>query len=137
MPSGITYADNVVADRLTAFTRALDAGGGPGQIHIFDGVRPNSGAAVTTQVELVTCYFLKPSALGVSGAVLGLSVDTTPQTCVQSGTPSWARFTDSTGKFVADADCGVTGSGKEVEISKAQLYQGGEVTVQLGDMTEI
>ena len=137
MPTGITYSDAVIADRLQAFTRGLDSGSGPGQLKIYDGTRPNSGAAITTQKLLVTAFFAKPSSAGVVNGVLSFDVDETPVTCVDSGVATWARFENSAGTFLADTDVGVSGSGKGVELSKVQLYLGGEVTVTLGTMVEV
>lgn len=134
----IAYADNVIADRLQALTRALDAGTGPGKAKLYTATRPAvKGAAITSQVLLATNFFLKPSSDGVTGNVLAIRVDVTPATCVATGICTWARLTTSEDVFVADIDAGTTGSGKEMELNQVQLYLGGEVSPTVGNLVEI
>lgn len=133
----ITYEDSVIEDRLKSLTRKLDSGSGPGHVRVLDGVRPTTGAAITTQKTLVLIPFQKPSAGTYSNGVLGLALDTSPQTCVATGVASWGRLETSENAFVADCDAGASGSGKDLELSKSQLYEGGEVTAVIGTLTEL
>lgn len=134
----IAFADNVIVDRLQAMSRALDAGTAGGKIKIYSGSRPGvKGGPITSQVLLVINRFIKPSSAGVSAGILSFDVDETPAVCLASGLATWARLTDSNDVFVADCDVGATGSGADVEISRVQLYEGGEVSPVVGSLAEI
>ncbi|MGH8436112.1 MAG: hypothetical protein ACRERX_16915 [Pseudomonas sp.] len=130
----------VINDRLQALTRAIDAGAGVGRLLIYDGTRPTTGAAITTQNLLVTQLFADPSAGSISGTTLTLTLGGSALAS-RTGNASWARITDSAGTFVADMDAGASGSGKEVELSAdgtptTQLYEGGVVAISLATLVE-
>lgn len=130
----------VINDRLQALTRAIDAGSGAGKLLIYDGTRPATGAAITTQQLLVTQPFADPSAGSISGNTLTLALGASVLAS-HTGNASWARITDSAGTFVADMDAGASGSGKEVELNAdgtptTQLYEGGVVSISVATLVE-
>ncbi len=120
----IAYSSAVIADRLQALTRAIDAAGTPGALRIYGGTAPaRAGAAITDQPLLAAIAFGYPSSAGVAGTALYLAIaQTTP---VQAtGAPTWARIVDGQGRFVADLD---VGAGAAVQIGAAKLYEGGDL----------
>ncbi|MGH1509520.1 hypothetical protein [Ralstonia solanacearum] len=121
----IAYSSLVIADRLQALTRAIDAAGTPGALRIYGGTAPaRAGAAVADQPLLASVEFGYPSSAGVTGTALSLSIALT--TPVQAtGAPTWARIVDGHGRFVADLDVGVAGAA--VQIGAAKLYEGGDL----------
>ncbi len=130
----------VIADRLKALTRAIDGGGAAGTLNIYDGTRPGTGAAITTQNKLAALPFAYPSAGTISGTTLPLLIGAS-QLALKTGTAAWARITASDGAFVADMDVGVSGSGKEVELAAGgtptvQLYEGGDVSASVASLVE-
>lgn len=137
----LAFSTTVIQNRLKALTNALDGGGAAGKILLYDGTRPGTaGAAVTTQNLLATQLFALPSAGTISGTTLTLLTGA-PVLASANGLSTWARFTDSTGAFVADMDVGEAGSGKEIELTADahpynQLYQGGVVNVNVASLVE-
>ncbi|WP_454752061.1 hypothetical protein [Cupriavidus necator] len=134
----LSLSTAVIADRLQALTRAIDGGSGPGVLNIYDGTRPATGEAVTTQNKLVAYPFADPSAGSISGTTLTLLISGAAQLALKTGIASWARIVDSAGTFVADMDVGV---GKEVVplvegVPNSQLYEGGEVSVSVATLVE-
>ena len=68
-----TYADALRTSRAQLLAAAIDEGSaGPATIKIYTGTRPAPGAAVTSQVLLVTLQFTHPCAQSVTGGVLTL-----------------------------------------------------------------
>ncbi|MBF6987262.1 hypothetical protein [Cupriavidus sp. IK-TO18] len=130
----------VINDRLQALTRAIDGGSGPGLLRIYDGTRPATGAAITTQQKLVEQPFADPSTGSISGTTLTLALGASVLAS-KTGNASWARIVASDGTFVADMDAGASGSGREVELSAGgtpttQLYEGGVVAISLATLVE-
>jgi len=131
----LNFAQAVVADRLQALSRALDADSTPAKINIYTGPRPAPGAAVTNQTLLASTSFQKPSSGGVSNNVLTLNYVGGPVLAVGTGVAVWARFVSGAGIYVADMDVslqknldGTAGVG-EVQLDNTQVYAGGAVTI--------
>lgn len=103
-------------DRLQKIIDAIDAGAGAGTLKIYDGTRPATGAAITSQVLLAELTFSDPCASAPSGGVLTFSAITADASANATGTATWARVADSTGAFVMDLSVGVAGSGADVEL---------------------
>jgi len=131
----LAFSTAVLQDRLQALTRAIDAGSAAGFLNLYDGTRPSTGGAVTTQVKLAALRFADPSAGSISGLTLTLLLGA-PVLALKSGIATWARITDSDGNFVADMDVGATGSNKEVELTATQVYEGGEVSAAVASLVE-
>jgi hypothetical protein len=137
----LDFSAAVISDRLRAFTRALDSDTGPGELRIYTAPRPAPGASPDTAIRLCTVVLNKPSLDNVTGTVL--TVDLPPDAmATATGDANWARFVNGGGVFVADADVGVIGSNKPVEIDNQalpptlRLYSGGTFTLTLAQLSE-
>lgn len=136
----LAFSTTVIADRLKAMTRAIDGGGAAGVLSIYDGTRPATGAAITSQVKLAALPFAYPSAGTISGSTLPILIGAS-QLALKTGVAAWGRITASDGTFVADLDVGASGSGKEVELAAGttpttQLYEGGDISASVASLVE-
>ncbi len=120
--------------RAQVIADALDGGAGPAKWLFYTGPQPDSGAAITTQTLLATVLLTDPCGT-VSDGVLTLS-SAGDVLAVASGVIAWARFTDSAGTLVLDADVGTLGSGAAVTIDNPQVYAGGTVRIVSATLTE-
>jgi len=120
--------------RSQAVLDALDRGGNPACIKLYDGRRPKTGGPGTTLLAEVKmlhpCGAVKDGALAIEGfqKAKGLAI----------GQATWARFEDSRGRQVIDASVGtedadvlMVGStaiatGQPVEIETAVFTEPGE-----------
>lgn len=119
-------------DRAAEITAALDAGAG-GFLFIYSGVRPSFGGAAGT--ALATWEFPQPSAPAPSGGVLTFNA-LPPENVAVSGSASWFRFSTDGGTPLLDGDCGVTGSGADMELDSTTLVSGRLITVDSIVLTE-
>lgn len=121
--------------RMDLIKTALDAGSGAGTIKIYSGTQPATGAALSGNTLLATITLADPSAASASGGVLTL---TTPAatTVSTSGTATWARFEDSTGAFVMDADVGAVGSSATLKLHSTTLLSGQPVYLLPATITD-
>lgn len=124
----VTFAANVVSDRLQALTRALDADSAAGQLLIYD----------ADDVLLITLTFPKPSLSGVSGNVLTLH-NPSPANVSVSGIATYGELLDGADSLVATVSVGATGDTAAFIINAAttQLYAGAEITVTAATLTEV
>jgi hypothetical protein len=118
--------------RITAVKTALDAGGGAGSIKFYDGTRPAAGGTATTLQCTVplsyTCGTISGQTLTLNPASAG--------TRVAAATITWARFADSTGAFVMDANVDVTGSGADLELSSVTGSIGAFILMTSGTLSD-
>ena len=112
---------------------ALDAGAGAGYISFYDGIRPVTGGLVTGL--LATTVLSDPSAVVANGVITFNSIND-DVSADANGTISWARFTDSTGAFVMDVSCGVSGSGADIIFNTTTAKVGGAVQILSAVITE-
>lgn len=122
--------------RLDEITAAIDAGSGAGTLKIYDGTRPGTGAAITTQTLLGTLTFSDPSAGAASAGVLTFNAITQDSAADATGTATWARILDSDSNFVMDVSVGATGSGEDIELNTTSIIVGGPITVSSATITE-
>lgn len=122
----ISYAQAVIADRLTALTRALDAGGAGGRVLLFAGTRPTAGAAATGALATFTLPW--PCLDNVTGSTLTIKAPA-PAMVQTSGEVTWVRMTDSTGAWVLDCDAAGLVSGP--------VQAGGELTLAALTLSEV
>lgn len=114
---------------LSAIAAAADAGPGNAILLILDGARPATGAAITGQITLATLAPSDPMfAVPVAG-VLTANAITGDTNADASGGATWYRITDSTGAFVGDGDCGLVGSGADMELTATAVVIGVPVNV--------
>ena len=126
----IAYKETIRNDRLTLVSTAVDAGVGAGKIKMYDGTRPATGAAITSQTLLAEPIFNDPSfAAAASGS---MAADVTPiiedASAVAVGTLSWFRVTDSADNFVFDGDIGLSGSDLNVNTLTTSIGVKVEIT---------
>lgn len=124
----VTFAANVVGDRLQALTRALDADTVAGQLLIYN----------ATDDLLVTLTFPKPSLSSVVGNVLTLH-NPAPANVTVSGIATYGELLDGADSLVATVSVGATGDSAAFIINAAttQLYAGAEITVTAATLTEV
>jgi len=114
--------------RLQEIADAIDGGAGAGTLKIYDGTRPATGAAITTETLGATLTFSDPSAATIAAGLLTFAAITEDASADANITASWARVADSTGAFVCDLDVGATGSGADIEITNVNIIAGEPVS---------
>ncbi len=131
----ITLSIPVRNRRLAVIGNALDAGTVGGMLRVYSGPRPVIGQALSEQIVLVELRLPKPCVLSLdSGRLVFAPIG--EALCRRSGIAVWSRLADSDGRWVADLDVGLAGSGAEVELSALQLFAGGSVNVNLAEIIE-
>ena len=96
---------NAMLDTIT--TRA----GNAALLRIYDGTRPATGAAITTQVLLAELTCGTPFAAGAAAGVLTLAAITQDASANNTGTATWFRIVKSDGTtFVLDGSVATSGS---------------------------
>lgn len=124
-------------NRATQILNALDANASAGQILIYSGSRPSTGAAITSQLLLATLTLSKPSGT-ISGGVLTFNAignGTGTSAATGSGTDAtWCRFQDGGGAFVTDGSVGT--SGADINLNAIHIVTGATVSVTSGTITE-
>lgn len=131
----IGFSTAVRNARLDAITS--NAGNGA-LLELYDGARPATGDAITTQTKLGSLTCDSPMAAGASGGVLTFNPIADDVSADATGTCTWARLTTSGGTFIADFDVTVTGGGGDitmnsVAISAGQLIQAVSATIADGN----
>lgn len=82
-------------------TAIVTAAGASAKIKFYNGTRPSTGVAITSQTLLAT--LVGGAVIGtVSSQVLTFSAVTQSNGSHVSGTPTWVRITTSADAFVAD-----------------------------------
>lgn len=106
----VSYTTTLRSSIMTAVLAAIDAGSGPGLIKIYSGTVPaNVGASLGAATLLATLTLSDPAGTVSSGA-LTFSTITQDSSADASGTPTFARVTDSDGNAALQCSAGV-GSG--------------------------
>lgn len=131
----IALAEAIRNVRLQAVGTALDAGATPATLILYDGTRPDAGAAITGQIALATHAFQQPSVAQIDAGVLTFAAIDDAMADA-AGKVTWARALDGAGAWVMDMDAGEQGSGADVIISKTTLYVGALVKVVSATLTE-
>jgi hypothetical protein len=124
-----TTARNAMADACLAL---LDAGAGPGVLQIRSGGMPASPQAAASGTLLATVTLADPVSGAASNGVDTIT-DPVAVTGVADGTAGWARFQDSGGNAVLDADVTATGGGGAITLSTVTISTG--VTVDMAAIT--
>jgi hypothetical protein len=100
----VTLRNNQL-DQITSFA------GSAALLRIYDGTRPATGGAITTQNLLSEHTCGTPFAAGASGGVLTANAIADDASANFSGTASWARLVKSDGTtHVMDLDVGTVGT---------------------------
>lgn len=133
----LNFSSAVVADRLQAFTRAIDAGEGGGKIKLYSGTKPSPGMA-HTQTLLCELTLPKPSSVSVVNGVLTIAAPFSAMALLD-GVVTWCRLTDSSDNWVADCDAGGTSSSAVFRINNenGEIFAGGQVVVSVAQLKEV
>jgi len=123
----ISLNTTVRNNRLDQVTTAIDAGAGAGTINIYDGTRPATGAAVTTQVLLATLTFSDPSFPAAAAGTMTANAITDDSSADATGTATWFRVVDSDSNFVMDGDVGTSGS--DLNLNSVSITAGVTVSI--------
>lgn len=106
----IAFIEAARNNMLDEIATLVDAGAGAGLLRIYDGTRPATGAAITTEVLLAELTFTDPSFAAATGGVLTASAITDEASAPATGVATWFRVVDSNGVFVVDGNVGTSGS---------------------------
>lgn len=115
--------------RLDAITTAA---GSAAKFQIYDGTRPATGAAITSQVKLAEFTLGTPFAAAASAGVLTLNLPANA-TGLAAGTATWGRIVTSGSVFVIDLTAGsdftlnttTISVGLTVQVTAASITEGG------------
>lgn len=126
----LAYVTALRNAQLDEITLEVDAGAAAGTLTLYDGTRPATGGAVTTEVATLT--FSDPAfpAAG-SGTVAASAI--TSDTNATGGTATWFRVADSDGNFVMDGDVGTSGS--DLNLNTTVIAAGSTVSVSQFDIS--
>lgn len=108
----------------------IDAAGASAKIKFYDGTRPATGAAITTQTLLAT--LVGGATIGTAtSAVLTLGSVTQNNATHVSGTPTWVRITTSADVFIADLSIpaemtftGTIATGADITLNASTITEG-------------
>ena len=106
-----------------------------GTLILYTGTKPATpDTAITDQVLLATFVLADPAGTATDGVWTGELPD--PALIMDTGTPTWGRFIDSTDGNVCDADVGATGSGAAIEVENTSFVSGAYASVTSMTITE-
>lgn len=105
----IRIADTVRNTRIDAIKNAIDAGAGAGLLRIYSGSKPATKGSTPAGTLLAELTCADPCGTSSSG-VLTFTVPFSDTAANATGTASFFYLVDSTGTFVCDGDCAVSGS---------------------------
>jgi hypothetical protein len=125
------YSTTLRNARMDAITTAI---GNAGKLQIYDGTKPATGAAVTTQTKLAELTLGSPFAPGADDGVLTPNAVTQDSAADATGTASWCRVLKADDTFVIDGDVGTTG--KFLNLNTTSIVAGGPVAITSWEMTE-
>jgi hypothetical protein len=123
----LAFADALRNSQLDEITADIDAGSGAGLIRIYDGTRPATGAAITTQTLLATLTLSDPSFPAASSGSMTANSITDDSSADATGTASWFRVVDSDSNFVMDGDVGTSGS--DLNLNSVAITAGVTVSI--------
>lgn len=118
-----TTLRNNMLDQITAL---IDADPGAGEIRIYDGTRPATGAAITVENLLATLPLSTVSFPAAASGTMSANA-ITDETAAVAGTATWFRIVDNTGDFVMDGDVGTSGS--DLNLNSVSIGAGTTVSV--------
>jgi hypothetical protein len=111
--------------RLDAITTRA---GNAALLRVYNGTRPATGAAITSQVLLAELTCGSPFAAAAAAGVLTANAITQDGAADATGTASWFRLLQSNGTtFVVDGD--VAASGSDLNLDSISIVAGGTVSV--------
>lgn len=122
----VRIADSVRNSRVDTIRAAIDAGAGAGLVRIYSGSKPTKGGAPSG--TLLAEITLSDPCGSSSGGVLTFTVPASDTSADATGTAAFFYLVDSTGAFVADGDCAVSGSDLNLTTTSITAGQPVEIT---------
>jgi hypothetical protein len=126
--------------RVSVVRDAVDAGTGPGHLLIYDGLRPATGAAVTTQTLLANFTLADPCMVAPSGGQgfwdLNPDIITTTESFTGTKQATWCRLVDSNGNVVGDGAVNVIGHAADLVMTSIDLAGGIDIKLTTGVLTD-
>lgn len=117
--------------RLEAVRAKIDGGLTAGTLSLYKGIRPATAAPPGEPDLLAVVVLGVPCATVDAGVITFIFGDALP--AVESGTPSWGRFSDGDGNPVLDGSVGET---ELIQVDTETIYAGGTVTGVSATLTE-
>jgi hypothetical protein len=122
----VRIADTVRNSRIDAIRAAIDAGAGAGLLRIYSGSKPGTKGAAPAGTLLAELTCADPCGSS-SGGVLTFTTPFSDTSANATGTAAFFYFVDSTGAFVCDGDCAVSGS--DLNLTTLSIVSGQAVQV--------
>jgi len=124
MSDELAFADARRQARASLLGTWLDGG----TLKLYTGTRPSTpDTGITDQVLLAVFQLADPAGEATDGVWTGELPD--PALILDTGTPTWGRFADSTDGVICDADVGTTGSGSAIEVENTSFVEGAYASV--------
>lgn len=130
----ISYSTAIRTARMQVVEDAINFATGAGTLKLYSGVRPATGAAITTQTLLATLTFTTDCGTTASGALTLAAVEDDTDAAAD-GVATWARIEDGDAAFVADLSVG-TAAPADLILSNTTIVAGGTVSITSGVLTE-
>lgn len=122
----VRIADTVRNSRIDAIRAAIDAGAGAGLLRIYSGSKPGTKGAAPAGTLLAELTCADPCGSS-SGGVLTFTTPFSDTSANATGTAAFFYLVDSTGAFVCDGDCAVSGS--DLNLTTLSIVSGQAVQV--------
>jgi hypothetical protein len=122
----VRIADSVRNSRVDAIRAAIDAGAGAGLLRIYSGSKPGTKGAAPAGTLLAELTCADPCGSS-SGGVLTFTTPFSDTSANATGTAAFFYLVDSTGAFVCDGDCAVSGS--DLNLTTLSIVSGQAVQV--------
>ena len=128
------FATSLRQARADLITAAIDAGAGAGIIYLYNGVRPATGAAITTEVLVAELVFSDPSFPASSDGSITANAITSDASADTTATATWFRVVDSDLNFIFDGSIGLSNS--DLNLNNINVVLGVIVSITLFKTTE-
>src|SRR5688572_24432570 len=119
------YSTTLRNNQLDEITAAV---GNAGLLRIYDGTRPATGGAITTQTLLSEHVCGTPFAPAAAAGVLTANAIADDASANNTGTATWARLLTSGAAFVMDLDVGTAGPAQLV-LNTTSIVSGAPVEI--------
>jgi hypothetical protein len=128
----LAFSSTLRSARADQINTAINGGSGPGLLRIYSGSRPATGGVATTLLAELT--FSDPAFNAAVSGVLTAAPIFEDSSANAAGTATWFRIVDSSGTFVMDGNCGVTGS--DLNLNSVNISVGQSISVTSFVITE-